>query len=76
MTIQYDLKEQERVYERWAKFYDTMYLKMLAPSQRRVAEAASASGPRIRAAVLRGGHRGGGCGSLRAHAAQGAGKGA
>jgi phosphatidylethanolamine/phosphatidyl-N-methylethanolamine N-methyltransferase len=47
MTIQYDLKEQERVYERWARFYDTMYLKMLAPSQRRVAEAATASGPRI-----------------------------
>jgi phosphatidylethanolamine/phosphatidyl-N-methylethanolamine N-methyltransferase len=47
MAIQYDLKQQERVYERWANFYDMLYLKMLAASQRRVAEAASASGPRI-----------------------------
>jgi phosphatidylethanolamine/phosphatidyl-N-methylethanolamine N-methyltransferase len=47
MAIQYDLKQQERVYERWANFYDMLYLKMLAASQRRVAEAASAAGPRI-----------------------------
>jgi phosphatidylethanolamine/phosphatidyl-N-methylethanolamine N-methyltransferase len=47
MAIQYDLKQQERVYERWANFYDKLYLKMLAPSQRRVAQAASAAGKRI-----------------------------
>jgi phosphatidylethanolamine/phosphatidyl-N-methylethanolamine N-methyltransferase len=47
MAIQYDLKEQERVYERWANFYDRLYLKLLAPSQRKVAEAASAAGKRI-----------------------------
>jgi phosphatidylethanolamine/phosphatidyl-N-methylethanolamine N-methyltransferase len=47
MAIQYDLKQQERVYERWASFYDKLYLKLLAPSQRRVAEAASAAGKRI-----------------------------
>ncbi len=47
MAILYDLKEQERVYERWARFYDTLYLKLLAPSQRKVAEAASSAGKRI-----------------------------
>ena len=30
MTIQYDLKEQERVYERWARYYDKIYLWLLA----------------------------------------------
>jgi phosphatidylethanolamine/phosphatidyl-N-methylethanolamine N-methyltransferase len=47
MAIQYDLKEQERIYERWANFYDRLYLKLLAPSQRKVAQAASAAGKRI-----------------------------
>lgn len=47
MTIQYDLKQQKRVYERWANIYDMLYLKLLAASQRRVAQAASVAGPRI-----------------------------
>ncbi len=47
MAIQYDLKEQERVYETWAKFYDYLYSWLLAGSHRRVAEAASAAGKSI-----------------------------
>jgi phosphatidylethanolamine/phosphatidyl-N-methylethanolamine N-methyltransferase len=47
MTIQYDLKEQERVYETWARFYDYLYSWLLAGSHRRVAEAASAAGKHI-----------------------------
>jgi phosphatidylethanolamine/phosphatidyl-N-methylethanolamine N-methyltransferase len=47
MALTYDLKEQEKVYQNWAKFYDKIYLKLLGASQRKVAEAASASGPRI-----------------------------
>jgi phosphatidylethanolamine/phosphatidyl-N-methylethanolamine N-methyltransferase len=47
MAIQYDLKEQERVYETWAKFYDYLYSWLLAASHRRVADAASAAGRTI-----------------------------
>jgi phosphatidylethanolamine/phosphatidyl-N-methylethanolamine N-methyltransferase len=47
MAIQYDLKEQERVYEKWAAFYDRIYLRMLEPAQRRLAEWASKPGRRI-----------------------------
>jgi phosphatidylethanolamine/phosphatidyl-N-methylethanolamine N-methyltransferase len=47
MAILYDLKEQEKVYQTWAKYYDKLYLKLLGASQRKVAEAASAAGPRI-----------------------------
>jgi phosphatidylethanolamine/phosphatidyl-N-methylethanolamine N-methyltransferase len=47
MSIQYDLKEQERVYETWAKFYDWIYSWLLMFSHRRVATAASAAGKRI-----------------------------
>jgi phosphatidylethanolamine/phosphatidyl-N-methylethanolamine N-methyltransferase len=47
MAILYDLKEQEKVYQTWAKFYDKIYLKLLGASQRKVAEAATQSGPRI-----------------------------
>jgi phosphatidylethanolamine/phosphatidyl-N-methylethanolamine N-methyltransferase len=47
MPLVYDLKEQEKVYQTWAKFYDKIYLKLLGASQRKVAEAASAAGPRI-----------------------------
>lgn len=47
MAIKYDLKEQERVYEKWAAFYDRIYIRMLEPAQRRLAEWASAPGRRI-----------------------------
>jgi phosphatidylethanolamine/phosphatidyl-N-methylethanolamine N-methyltransferase len=47
MAIQYDLKEQERVYEKWAAFYDRMYIRMLEPAQRRLAEWASKPGRSI-----------------------------
>jgi phosphatidylethanolamine/phosphatidyl-N-methylethanolamine N-methyltransferase len=47
MAIKYDLKEQERVYERWAAFYDRVYIRMLEPAQRRLAGWASAPGRRI-----------------------------
>jgi phosphatidylethanolamine/phosphatidyl-N-methylethanolamine N-methyltransferase len=46
-AVQYDLKEQERIYERWARVYDKVYLRLLAASHRKVAEAASAAGRRI-----------------------------
>lgn len=44
MAVRYDLKEQERVYEKWAAFYDRIYLKLLEPAQRETAHAAAASG--------------------------------
>jgi phosphatidylethanolamine/phosphatidyl-N-methylethanolamine N-methyltransferase len=47
MAVQYDLKEQERVYEGWAKIYDAIYVKLLEPAQRRVAERANAIGGRM-----------------------------
>jgi phosphatidylethanolamine/phosphatidyl-N-methylethanolamine N-methyltransferase len=47
MTVQYDLKEQERVYERWANVYDYIYSWLLIGSHRRVARTASAAGKRI-----------------------------
>jgi phosphatidylethanolamine/phosphatidyl-N-methylethanolamine N-methyltransferase len=47
MAILYDLKEQEKVYQTWAKYYDKVYYKLLEASQRKVAEAASMAGPRI-----------------------------
>ncbi|MGL5138460.1 MAG: class I SAM-dependent methyltransferase [Beijerinckiaceae bacterium] len=47
MAVQYDLKEQERVYQRWARVYDKVYLRVLAASHKKVAKAASAAGCRI-----------------------------
>jgi len=47
MAVQYDLKEQERVYATFAKFYDAIYLWLFALSHRRIAAAASAGGPKI-----------------------------
>ena len=47
MTVQYDLKEQERVYATFAKFYDAIYLWLFALPHRRIAAAASAGGPKI-----------------------------
>lgn len=47
MAVQYDLKGQERVYETWARFYDRVYLRLLAPYQRETARLAAACGPDI-----------------------------
>jgi phosphatidylethanolamine/phosphatidyl-N-methylethanolamine N-methyltransferase len=47
MAVTYDLKEQERIYERWARVYDKVYLRLLSASHRKVARAASAEGRRI-----------------------------
>jgi phosphatidylethanolamine/phosphatidyl-N-methylethanolamine N-methyltransferase len=47
MTVQYDAKEQARVYETFAKFYDYIYWWLFAVPHRRVANAASAAGRRI-----------------------------
>jgi phosphatidylethanolamine/phosphatidyl-N-methylethanolamine N-methyltransferase len=47
MTIQYDAREQARVYETFAKFYDYIYYWLFAASHRRVAHAASAAGKQI-----------------------------
>ncbi len=41
------LAQQERAYAVWAKFYDAVYLRLLAPFQKRTAEAAAEAGPRI-----------------------------
>jgi len=47
MATQYDLKGQERVYETWARFYDRIYLRLLAPYQRETARLAAACGPDV-----------------------------
>lgn len=47
MAIQYDLKEQEKIYQTWAKFYDKIYYWLLAASHKRVAVAASNAGHSI-----------------------------
>jgi len=47
MSIQYDSKEQARVYATFAKFYDYIYSWLFAAPHRRIAESASAAGRRI-----------------------------
>jgi phosphatidylethanolamine/phosphatidyl-N-methylethanolamine N-methyltransferase len=47
MAVQYDAKEQARVYETFAKFYDSIYSWLFLLSHRRVARAATAAGRRI-----------------------------
>ncbi|MGL5362498.1 MAG: class I SAM-dependent methyltransferase [Bosea sp. (in: a-proteobacteria)] len=47
MAVTYDLDGQKRVYAVWAKFYDKIYLKMLARAQREAVAAACASGNNI-----------------------------
>lgn len=47
MTVKYDLAEQAKIYEVWAKFYDRVYVKMLAPAHRTTAHAAAACGKHI-----------------------------
>jgi phosphatidylethanolamine/phosphatidyl-N-methylethanolamine N-methyltransferase len=44
MAVTYDLDGQKRVYRIWAKFYDTIYVKLLARAQREAVDAAVASG--------------------------------
>jgi phosphatidylethanolamine/phosphatidyl-N-methylethanolamine N-methyltransferase len=47
MAAVYDLKEQERIYARWAGIYDAIYQKILAPAQKEAAQAAAAVGGRV-----------------------------
>ncbi|WP_342361056.1 class I SAM-dependent methyltransferase [Terrarubrum flagellatum] len=47
MTIQYNLEGQQKAYEKWAPFYDRVYRRLLADTQRRSAEAAAACGDDI-----------------------------
>lgn len=47
MTVKYDLAEQAKVYEVWAKYYDRVYLGMFAPAHKVTAQAAAACGTRI-----------------------------
>jgi phosphatidylethanolamine/phosphatidyl-N-methylethanolamine N-methyltransferase len=44
MPAAYDLKEQERIYERWARIYDKVYTRILEPAQRLAARAAADQG--------------------------------
>ncbi len=55
MSIQYDAREQAKVYETFAKFYDLIYSWLFLLPHRKVARAASAAGRRIsRSARARG----------------------
>ncbi len=47
MSVTYDLDGQKRVYAIWAKFYDKVYLRLLARAQREAVAAACASGNNI-----------------------------
>jgi phosphatidylethanolamine/phosphatidyl-N-methylethanolamine N-methyltransferase len=47
MSVSHDLEVQKRVYATWAKFYDKIYLRMLARAQREAVAAACACGPDI-----------------------------
>lgn len=47
MAVRYDLPGQQRAYARWASFYDTVYVRLLADAQRKLASAAAACGPDI-----------------------------
>lgn len=47
MAVTYDLEGQKRVYRVWAKFYDKVYVKLLARAQREAVAAACACGPDV-----------------------------
>jgi phosphatidylethanolamine/phosphatidyl-N-methylethanolamine N-methyltransferase len=47
MAVTYDLDGQKRVYRVWAKYYDRVYVNLLARAQREAVEAAVACGPDI-----------------------------
>jgi phosphatidylethanolamine/phosphatidyl-N-methylethanolamine N-methyltransferase len=47
MSVTYDLEGQKRVYATWAKFYDKVYLHMLARAQKEAVAAACACGDDI-----------------------------
>ena len=47
MAVTYDLEGQKRVYRVWAKFYDKVYVKLLARAQREAVAAACACGPEV-----------------------------
>jgi phosphatidylethanolamine/phosphatidyl-N-methylethanolamine N-methyltransferase len=44
MTIEYDLEGQQRVYEKWAPIYDTIYYKFLSDAHSKTAAAAARCG--------------------------------
>jgi len=44
MPVTYDLEGQKRVYRVWAKFYDKVYVQLLARAQREAVDAAVACG--------------------------------
>ena len=44
MAVTYDLDGQKKIYRIWARFYDRIYLKLLARAQREAVEAAVACG--------------------------------
>jgi phosphatidylethanolamine/phosphatidyl-N-methylethanolamine N-methyltransferase len=44
MPVSYDLDGQKRIYRIWARFYDRVYLRLLARAQREAVAAASACG--------------------------------
>jgi phosphatidylethanolamine/phosphatidyl-N-methylethanolamine N-methyltransferase len=47
MAVTYDLDGQKRVYRVWAKYYDKVYVNLLARAQREAVAAAAACGPDI-----------------------------
>jgi phosphatidylethanolamine/phosphatidyl-N-methylethanolamine N-methyltransferase len=47
MSVRYDLSGQQKAYAVWAGFYDTVYIRLLADAQRRLAATAAACGPNI-----------------------------
>ncbi len=47
MTVTYDLDGQKKIYRVWAKFYDAIYVKLLARAQREAVQAAIVCGTDI-----------------------------
>ncbi len=47
MSVTYDLEGQKRVYATWAKYYDMVYIRLLARAQREAVAAACACGDDI-----------------------------
>jgi len=47
MGVSYDLAGQQRVYEKWAPYYDRVYNRFLSDAHSRTARAAAAHGPDV-----------------------------